>query len=477
VSEHGRGQRLSPVDSSFLRLESPRAQMHIGWSAIFDVPPGCERPTLERLRERAAARLHWVPRSRQRLDLPPHDFLGEPRWVDDPHFDVAQHIVSLTDPAWVLSTEGFASIRDAVLSQCLKRDRPLWQIALVPRLEDGRMAVVGRVHHAVADGMAAMAFATLLLDLGPEGPPDEVPEWVPAAAPRRLRWAAEPAVDGVRLTRDVVRGSIRAVRRPRTTASATGQAAGRIAVALRQDAVIRAPASFLNGVNGPRRTLVGCQLPLGDLHAVKVRAGGTTNDVALAVVSGALRRLSIESGRPTCDLKAMIPVSTRGTERQATLGNRISQAMIQLPLEVEDGTGRLARVREQTERFKQSQRPDGSRLLLEGLGLFRGPARDALLKAAASPRAYNLVVSSIRGPQSELRMLGTRLDELLPVVPAGRGHALSIGMFSYAGQLHIGLHADPDALPEVALLPELLIAELQSLQGTHVAAAACLGTA
>src|SRR3954452_1328823 len=151
--DHGR--RLSPLDGSFLRLESPQSHMHVGFSAVFAAPSGRPRPSVEALRERAAGRLHEVPWCRWRLDPAPLG-LSEPRWIDDVQFDLTAHIVALTEPDDRVSFASFEALRSTVLSAPLDRSRPLWQIFVVPRLEDGRVGMVGKIHHALVDGLAAL---------------------------------------------------------------------------------------------------------------------------------------------------------------------------------------------------------------------------------------------------------------------------------------------------------------------------------
>src|SRR4051794_21005198 len=162
-SDHGR--RLSPLDGSFLRLESPQSHMHVGFSAVFAAPSGRARPTVEALRERAAGRLHEVPWCRWRLDRAPWG-LSEPRWIDDARFDLAAHIVALTELDDPVGHSGFEALRSTVLSVPLDRSRPLWQIFLVPRLEDGRVGMVGKIHHAlVADvGSARRGLSWMRVD-------------------------------------------------------------------------------------------------------------------------------------------------------------------------------------------------------------------------------------------------------------------------------------------------------------------------
>src|SRR4051794_5850683 len=121
--------RLSTIDASFLHLESPRAHMNVGWSAIGALPEGVVRPTLADMRARVARRLRFVPRCRQRLA--PHPLgLGEPHWVDDADFELEAHVIELGAPGEVLSLARFRELRDALLSAPLDRSRPLWQMAI-----------------------------------------------------------------------------------------------------------------------------------------------------------------------------------------------------------------------------------------------------------------------------------------------------------------------------------------------------------
>src|SRR4051794_41544058 len=189
------GRWLSAVDGSFLRLESPQSHMHVGFSGVFAAPSGRARPTVEALRERAAGRLHEVPWCRWRLDPAPWG-LSEPRWIDDAEFELAAHIVALTDPDDPVSDSGVEALRSAVLSVPLDRSRPLWQISLVPRLKDGRVGMVGKIHHALVDGLAALQIVSLILDPEPDVASQPAVSWRPGGRSGRVGWA----LDAVRRT-------------------------------------------------------------------------------------------------------------------------------------------------------------------------------------------------------------------------------------------------------------------------------------
>ena len=461
---HGHGERLSPVDASFLQLESSHAHMHVAWSAIFSPPEDGAAPTIEEIRERVTARLSWVPRCRQRL-LPAPLGLGEPRWVDDAGFDVAAHVVALADPDDAMSAERFAALRDTLLSTPLDRRRPLWQLAFVPRLADGRFGVVGRVHHAMADGAAALQIALLTLDIDDAGNGAAPARWKAAAPPSTLERALDPFVHGAEVCSSAARDVAQAVAHPRATARGALRDAGRLVHALSQDLLPHAPASALNRPLGPRRTLVQHRVALDEVREVSRGVPGTRNDVGLAAIAGALRALAIERGRPPEPLKAMVPVNMRRAHDAATLGNRVSVTSVWLPLDLRSPAARLERVRRQTERFKGSARPQGAQTLIAGFGLLPSALRAPVLRAA-QPGRFNLTISSVPGPPSALFMHGMRLDELYPVIPIADGQTLSIGMLPYEGHLYFGLYADPDGLPDATRLAALIDEELRALRGS-----------
>lgn len=460
MSEHGHGDRLSPIDASFLQLESDSAHMHIAWSAILSAPADGARPSVDALRKRISARLEWVPRCRQRLLSAPLG-LDEPRWVDDAHFDVANHVVELGDPQEEVSHESFAAIRDTLLSTPLDRSRPLWQIALIPRLGDGRWAVVGRVHHAMADGAAALQVAMLMLDVddSPDAPP--VP-WQAARPPSTLQRALDPLVHGAERTTRAARDVARACEHPRSAARSVLRDLGRMAQALAEDLLPSAPPSQLNGALGARRTLVQHRVSLEQLGEITRGTSSTRNDAGLAAVAGALRALAREQGVPAEPLKALVPVNVRRAHEYGGLGNRVSMTSIWLPLELSTPGARLDHVHEQTARFKRSTRSEGAQNVMSGLSLLPSPLRAPVLRAAA-PGRFNLTISSVPGPRSALFMQGARLEEIYPVIPMADEQTLSIGMLAYDGHLHFGLYSDPDALPQATRLAELIDDELRAL--------------
>jgi WS/DGAT/MGAT family acyltransferase len=387
--------------------------------------------------------------------------MGEPFWVDDQNFDVSQHVSSL-GPRTLTMAE-FEAATDGLLSMPLERDRPLWHVYLAPRIEGGRSGVLCKMHHALVDGKSAVEVALLLFDVSADAQPEPPEDWVaepePGAAQLALRAIERDARESLRAARDMAR-----------LAGSTRRGAGRITDTLRRtalsvgDDVLRpAPSSYVNVPIGPRRTLAKHRAPLDEVRAVKREHGVTVNDVCLAMVAGAMRRLALERGEPAVPLKVMVPVSLRSDTEKADLGNRISFAFINLPVDERHPHTRLELVNLQTAEFKRSGRAEATENLVRGLGVLPPAVRERAARAAGSPRVFNLTVSNIPGPSFPLYMLGSELAEAYPVVPISEGHALAIGIFTNRDQVFFGIYADPEALPDVGRLPAALGTALEEL--------------
>jgi WS/DGAT/MGAT family acyltransferase len=469
ASDRTHDGRLSVLDGSFLRVESEQAHMHMGFSTVFAAPADRPRPSVEALRERAASRLHEVPWCRWRLDDAPLG-LSEPRWVADGDFDLRAHIVQLTTPEDQVSDERFDALRSDVFSTPLDQARPLWQIYLVPRLQDGRVGLVGKVHHALVDGMGALQFAKLIFDAEPDPEPCTTPQsampWRPRGRAGRVGWALDAISHRLNDGVGALREAVTAVTRPEATAGRVLRGAHLIAGAVRDDVLPPAPQSELNATIGSRRTLVGYRAARDDLRAARAAAGGTLNDIGLAIVAGALRTLALRGGEPSDEpLKAMIPVSTRRIDDTSS-GNQIAMVSIRLPIHLTSAGARLDYVRDQTRLLKHNDRPAAVKALYQAAALLPPPLRSPVARALAAPRQFNLTISNPPAPRGSLYLLGCELQDVYTVVPLVEGHALAIGMVRYRQELFLGCYADPDAMEDVHELPALLEAELHALAPT-----------
>ncbi len=442
--------RLSGLDASFLAVETPTAHMHVGWVALFSAPREGRAPTFSELREHIARRLCASPRYRQKLAQVPLG-LNAPEWVDDEAFCIDRHLYEAPGP--------LRSLVDEVMSMPLRRDRPLWEMWICSdgvqdeRGEQG-FAIIGKAHHCMVDGLAAVELGSLLLDFTPQ--PDEPGE--PERSGEPEQWRPSPQPGGERLlvrgVRDMLAAQLGLLRLPAraavSPAKAAGQAAAgamRAARAIRHSLLSSAPASALNGSLSPLRRLAWTERPLEDLKAVKRAHRLTVNDVMLAAVAGAVRAFLVERGERPGALKAMVPVSVRSPQDE--LGNRISFVFVDLPCEEPHPLGRLLRVRDAMSARKRGGEPEGADIALKAAAHAPSPIQHALSRMIASPRTFNLVVSNIPGPTVPLYMLGCELRATYPVVPLADRHAVSVGMTTVRDRACFGVYADREALPDV----------------------------
>jgi diacylglycerol O-acyltransferase / wax synthase len=432
--------RLSPLDDSFIGLEGPTAHMHVGWTALFEPPADRPRPSFDELRRHIGMRLCRAPRFRQRVSPAPLD-IGAPSWVDDPDFDISRHV----RPA---ASEDLDQAVEHCMSGQLSRQRPLWEIHIAERLGDGRMAVIGKAHHCMVDGIAAVELASLLLDPTADAEVRDEDGWRPDPAPeplaRIVASLGEKAIGPVRLARDaagVLLSPRRMLSAPRDVPAALG-AAGRT---LRP----ATPVEPLNQALSTHRRLGRVERPLDDLKQVKARFGTKLNDVYLAASAGAARTVLIEHGRTPVPLKTMVPVSLRGEDEADAFGNRISFMFIKLPCDEPDPERRLRRIHMETSDAKEGGDPGLSEATLKLAASAPRAVQRLVSRVMASPRMFNLVVSNIPGPSEPMFMAGCELKEAYPVVPLAQGHTLSIGMTTVRDRACFGVHADGERLADV----------------------------
>jgi diacylglycerol O-acyltransferase / wax synthase len=430
--------RLSALDASFLEVESPSAHMHVGWAASFAPPDGAPRPSFDDMRDHIAGRLGRAPRYRQRLAPVP---LGvhDPEWIDDCEFDVATHVRHS-------DAQDLGELVDSVLSKPLDRNRPLWEFWIADRLDDGRIGMVGKAHHCMVDGIAALELSTLILDVEPSTEADRSDGWLARPAPDSIELLGRAIADRAREQIDLVRGPLQVLPSPRrilglpVPSVRTPRAVGHALMPL-------APRSPFNKPSSPHRHLATVRRPLSDLRRVKARFGTTVNDVVLAACAGATREFLFDRGREPLPLKTMVPVNVRDGEA-SELGNRISFMFIELPCSEPDPLMRLMRVNHQTGQRKRGGEPEDSDAVLRAAAYAPPPVQRVLSRLIASPRTFNLVVSNIPGPRIPLYLLGCRLEEAYPVVPLSDRHAVSIGMTTVCDDACFGVYADREALPD-----------------------------
>jgi diacylglycerol O-acyltransferase len=429
--------RLSALDASFLAVESTNAHMHVGWVAVFDPPADGPVPSFADCRDHIAMRLSRAPRFRQVLQPTPLG-LGAPTWVDDPSFDINRHVVRSR-------ASGLTGAVDWFLSKRLPRDRPLWQVSVADQLDDGRLAVIGKAHHCMVDGIAAVELATLLVDTEPDPAPPEPDGWVAHNRPSGPAMIGEAIADVARKQLQLARIPVRAAGSPgraMKTAARAKRAAGALI-----DAARPARGSSFNRPISSLRHLGRLSRPLDDLLRIKRGFDVKLNDVVLAVCAGGVREFLREHGERAIRLKSMVPVNVRDSEA-GELGNRISFMFVDLPCDEPDPVRRLREIHIATSERKRAREPEGADDVMRSLEFAPSPLQRLASRLVASPRTFNLTVSNIPGPQEPLYMLGCPLVEAYPVVPIADRHALSIGVTTVGDGAYFGLYADPGLLPE-----------------------------
>ena len=456
---NGRSMRLSPLDAAFLEVESPTAHMHVGWVALFRPPAGTTPPRFAELRHRIEGRVPFAPRYRQKLAWVPLG-LNDPEWIDDPAFDIRHHVRHS-------NAREIGRLVEHVYSTPLGRDRPLWEVWITDQLADGRIGVVGKAHHCMVDGIAAVELASLFCDVTAEPPPVEPPgPWEPAAEPRRRDLVARAVEDRVRNQLRVLEIPKQVVRSPGRVFGLAGEAA-RAGRALFHTLSPSTPHEVFNEPISPLRTLATVTRPLEDLRRIKQCFGTTVNDVVLAVAAGGVRSYLRDRGETPSRLKAMVPVSLRDGAA-ADLGNRISFVFVELPCDEPSPLRRLEAVRLAMTKRKEAGEPRGAEQVLDAVSFVPQPVQHVVSHAVASARAYNLTVSNIPGPRQPLWMAGCPLEEAYPVVPLADRHAVSIGFTTVAEQGFFGIYADRKTVPDADALALAVEGSLEELLASAV---------
>jgi diacylglycerol O-acyltransferase / wax synthase len=453
--------RLSSVDASFLAQEREGSHMHIGGVMIFEGPA----PGREEFARGLEARLHLVPRYRQKLSFPRFE-MGRPLWVDDPSFNLGYHVrhTALPEPG---SVEQLRLLAGRIFSQRLDRSKPLWELWLVEGFEGDKFAIINKTHHALVDGVSGADLTTVLFDLSRDGtdvpPPGR--EWTPAPEPSDADLVAKGVADIAATPVDLARQAAGALSSPRETAGRAREAlAGVGEVAWGR--LNGAPQTPLNGPIGPHRRVTWARVSLSDLKEVKNELGGTVNDVFLAIVTGALHRWLHDRGIRTegLEVRSAVPVSIRAEGAGGELGNQITIMVGRLPTYVDDPVERLRVVTEQMQGLKESKQALGAEVIAS-IEDFAPPtifARASRLHF--STRIYNLLTTNVPGPQFPLYLLGRELLELIPVAFLAPEQRLAVACMSYNGWVAFSLIGDYDAMPDLERLADHVVDETAALR-------------
>lgn len=442
-------ERLSARDNLFLVAEEPTNPMHVAALQILELEElgtATGGLDIDRYAQWLEINLQRIPRLRQKLKEP--FFGGRPVWIDDAHFDLANHVrhVRLPRPG---GREQLRREASRIVELPLDRSGPLWEMWLIEGLEDGEhFALLSKFHHCMLDGAAGADLATVFAS------PDSE-----ARSPRRQPFHPKPAPSSFELFRDAwsdrMAAPLRAVKRG---FALRGDALERFG-ALRElaaDAMHRSSATPLNGQQSQHRNVDWLGMPLTDLREVKRALRCSLNDLVLAIVTGAVRRYLVarEIDPRQIDFRVVTPVNMRTEEERGQLGNFVSSWVVPLPVGECDLAARLEAICKSTFDLKESRAALGIDTLL-GITQWLPEAVVALgARAAAGP--VNMIVTNVPGPQVPLYQLGSKLLGIYPLVPCLPRSGLGVAVFSYDGQLCWGLNADPDLVPDLSAFSGML---------------------
>lgn len=427
--------------------------MHVTGVLILDpstVPGGY---SFAKFRDHVISRLHRIPIFRQRLLATPFGF-DHPVWVDDPDFNIDNHLRRVTLKGKKATMDGFKGWVGDFASVPLEQDKPLWEMVIVEGLEGGLIASVSKVHHVAVDGSTGTDLMAQLVDLSPEVEDALIPEFSPGRLPNKL----ELTIGGLtsRVT-DPFRG-IRAFRRAvgsvtRVVRGVSGENDDRVTMARPFDA----PRTFFNKSLTPRRAVAWEAAKLEDLKYTKSTFGTTVNDVFLAACTQALRNYLAEHGefldRP---LVVSVPVSVRGQEEASGGQNNVSNMFVRLPVHVEDPVEQLRLVHADTRDAKVVH----GAIAADIIGDVTEVTPPAIFNLASRMYSrtgladrvtpiHNLVISNVPGPPFPLYVGGAKLMSVYPFGPLVEGAGLNITVLSNMGNMDIGVIACPDVAPDI----------------------------
>lgn len=452
----GAPRQLTEGDAIFLAMETPESGGHVGALMILD-PFTREGLEFERLRDHVVERMTLVPRFTWKLQEVPFG-LDRPYWVEAEDFEVAQHVIRTAVPA-PGSMEQVTALVGRLHAQPIDRSRPMWEIWVIEGLENGRVALYTKIHHALVDGSGGSGLGEVLADLTPEatGPPI-VPEAFNEDAP------AKPGIFDV-----ATRAARNAVRRPFRMASHLRNGA-RGLLRGESDGGITGEVprlSFNRGI-GRRRALATTSIDLERVRELTKHFDVKVNDVVLEVVGSALRRWLRDRGEsPEQPLVAMCPVSTR-TPGEYGPGNEITSMAVSLATDIADPIERLRGIHKSSQRAKQGV-ARGSFDYIAALGESLTPAGVNLLVRASSlssdnvPLPGNLVVSNVRATPMPLYLAGAKIESLMPISMLAVGQGLNVTLVSYCDRIDIGILVDPDLVPDAGDLAERFPLALEEL--------------
>ncbi|HLY48424.1 MAG TPA: wax ester/triacylglycerol synthase family O-acyltransferase [Solirubrobacteraceae bacterium] len=455
--------RLSTADAAWLHMDRPTNLMVINSVLLFDEPVDWDRVkqiTQERLVDR-------YPKFHQRV-VESRVPLRPPTWEDDPDFALEHHMHHLALPA-----PGNASVLQELVGDLmtmpLDRNRPLWHEYMVDGYGEGAALIV-RMHHCIADGIALARVMLSMTDSMPDAgirhraSDERLPRsrmvlgGIPLPGTRPLRWAAHLGLATARQTASVATSPRHAVR--------LGAAIGRDAVTAAR--LLLTPADAASAIKGDpgvsRRVAWTRPLSLRTIKRIAHAHDATVNDVLLAAVSGALRQYLRERGAPVGEIQAMVPFNLRPLDEPLPreLGNKFGLVFLPLPVGVSGSYWRLREVHRRMQEIKNSRDGAVSYELLSLTGLAPEPVERRVVDLFSAKGTA--VMTNVPGPKEPVYLAGTPIRTVLVWAPTSGHIGMSVSIFSYRGEVTVGLMVDAALVPDPGEIVKQLEREVRAMR-------------
>ncbi|BDU05507.1 WS/DGAT/MGAT family O-acyltransferase [Nocardia cyriacigeorgica] len=453
-------EQLTGLDASFLYLETGTQHLHVCALLILDPVEGSY--SFDALKAELGRRLPLIPHMRRKIHEVPFN-LDHPVWVDDPNFDLDYHVrrVGLPSPA---GRAELAELIGDIASRPMDRDRPLWEMSVVEGLENGKIAVICKYHHAAVDGITGTNMMMHLCDLEPGASRPDPQPWQPEPEPNDIVLAARA------LTR--IPGKVGVLGMvPKTVGMAAGFAQRRRKNEAGMALPFSAPRTPFNKAITAHRAVAFTKADLGAIKEIKAAFGVKVNDVVLTIVGGVLRNyLDTHGELPDRSLIASVPVSVHESTRHTEGINKVSTLFCRLGTDIADPVERLTMLAAANEEAKKEHDLIGADFLQDWSkyappNTFQLASRiySSLKLAEAHPVVHNLVVSNVPGPPMPLYFLGVRVDGMYPFGPIFHGAGLTVTVLSNCGDLDFGFIACRELVPDIGELADGVSAVIADL--------------
>jgi WS/DGAT/MGAT family acyltransferase len=411
-----------------------------------------QAPHREHLEARLKHLVSVIPRLRQRVVGHTYS-IAPPRWEDDPNFDLSFHVRWMRAPGAGTVREVF-DIAEPIAMQGFDRARPLWEFVVIEGLDDGRAAVVQKIHHAITDGVGGIRIQMELLDLAradaavlaPVHPPS-TPTSPPLSEAQRVTGAVgyetRRAIDSVRRLATSARSTVR-----EHASDPVGLGTSALDVGSSLVRMLQPATEPLSPIMTRRSLSVRFDCLTLDLAAMKGAAkvvGGKLNDAFVAGAANGLRRYHLAHGHEVTELRMTMPISIRNEHTAAVAGNQFVPARFTVPIGIDDPVALMTEVRERI----ASQRGEAALSLTEPIAsiLSRLPTTATTAVFGALLKGIDFVTTNVPGPPVPVYVAGARVERQYAFAPM-TGAAANIALLSCENDLNVGINTDPAAVPD-----------------------------